>query len=190
MAAPVAQVVVRGDISELSPNRRIHFRTRATRVKRWRDAAAWTAKELGWKKTPRKVRLSWIIRHWRKSDHAQLHGTLALKSVEDGLVDAGIVPDDNEEFVVWGEVSQETGSQFRFREEVVCVIEVLEESNVTKPRAGKNGHRDPAPAAHKDTSGAGDGHGAHRRPAKGRLRPAKGRAAASGARRKAPGGAQ
>lgn len=118
-------VVVRGDAGELSPNRRLHFRTRAARVKRWRDASAWIARELGWTKRNRKVRLTCTIRRWQKTDPFQARATLALKALEDGLVDAGIIPDDTEDWVEWGPVTQETGKKWRFREEVVCHIEEI-----------------------------------------------------------------
>jgi hypothetical protein len=106
----------------------MHLRTRAARIKRWREAAAWIAKQdLGWKKKPRRVRLHWCIRRWQSLDHAQLHGTLCLKAVEDGLVDAGIVPDDSPKWVEWGTVEQECGGEWRYREQVAVTIEVLEE---------------------------------------------------------------
>lgn len=126
-AGTVGVLVIRGDTGKLSPNQRIHHRTRSTRIKEWRESAKWIAAELGWPKKPRRVRLDWTIRRWQKTDHFNAMASLALKAAEDGLVDAGIVPDDNEKFVVWGEVSQDCGKQWRYREEIQLTVTVLEE---------------------------------------------------------------
>lgn len=126
----VGIVIVRGDSGKLSPNQRMHHRTRSARIKEWREASKWIASELGWPKKPRRVRLDWVVRRWQKVDSFNAMASLALKATEDGLVDAGIVPDDNEKYVVFGTVTQECGRQWRYREEVQVTIHVLQEEGL------------------------------------------------------------
>lgn len=120
-------LLIPGDIGELTPNRRLHHRTKAAKIKRWREATAWIAEQDHGSFKAKRVRLNFTIFRWRKLDHAQLHGTLAIKAAEDGLVDAGLIPDDAPQYVEWGSIQQTTGSQWRFRECLRIAIEVLEE---------------------------------------------------------------
>lgn len=116
-----------GKAIELNHNQRLNPYVRRERVKRWRLAAAEEAAKLGWPPAHRKVRLDWVIRNGRAIDPAQVHGTAATKAIEDGLVDAGIMPDDNVEWVEWDRIRQEYGPEWKGREEVQVTITVVEE---------------------------------------------------------------
>jgi hypothetical protein len=121
-----ANLTVRGDCNDLSPNIRLHWAVREKRVSRWRQAAAHEARQLGWPVVDRRVRLTWHIRRGRPLDAANIHGSGCLKAYEDGLVDAGIVPDDKPKWVEWGLVTQENGKQWAgTKAEVICKIEEL-----------------------------------------------------------------
>lgn len=121
------ELTVSGDCAELSPNRRLHPLDRSRIVRRWREKAKLLYQSGGHPAFGRRVRISFLIRRGRRLDQAQIHGTGALKAVEDGLVDAGMVPNDTEDWVIWGEVKQQCGPEWRHQPELVVVIEETEE---------------------------------------------------------------
>lgn len=127
---PIQEVVliIPGDAAELSPNRRIGRYKKAGITRRWRkQAAIIAALEIRWPPQPRRVRLSWLIRRGRELDPAQLHGSGCLKAIEDGLVDARVMPDDAPKWVEWGLVQQEASKGFRLHPHIVVTITVIEE---------------------------------------------------------------
>ena len=90
---------------ELPPNAndRLHWRVRAPWVAEWRKASADNARALQIPALGR-VRISAVIyrSHLGKAD---ADGDLArLKPLVDGLVDAGVIPDDRRQFVEYGPV--------------------------------------------------------------------------------------
>lgn len=82
----------------LSLNDRTHFRVKAQAVKEVRDMVIVLARAA---KIPpcRKVRttLIYVPRDRRRRDPLNLVAT--MKACEDGLVDAGVIPDDNPDYV-------------------------------------------------------------------------------------------
>lgn len=104
-------------------NDRLHWRARAAKTKDVRERVGWLAKT----KLPRKqierceIHLIWSVTDRRRRDSAAANPT--LKAAIDGLVDAGILADDNYRIVKrsWCEIelAPEAG--------VALVIEELEE---------------------------------------------------------------
>ena len=116
-------MIIAADANDLSPNKRLHWRKRAQLVRLWRHKAAQTWKAGGFPPYTTKVRIDFLIRRGRKIDQAQAHGSLALKAIEDGLVDAGMIPDDSEKWVEWGPVRVQSGSEYRLFPEVMVIVE-------------------------------------------------------------------
>lgn len=90
--------VVRLDLPYLQPpltaNQRLHWARKAVLTKRCRETACWLAKS---KKLPGAQRLT-VTLHYRpkerrRRDAHNLYPT--VKALVDGLVDAGVVPDDD-----------------------------------------------------------------------------------------------
>ena len=100
-----------GDALALSPNkcRNQHWSKQAELIRNWRTNAKLTYLDARAPSFTMKVRLSFIVCRKRRVDHAQLHGSRALKSLEDGFVDAGMVPDDSPDWVEWGFVAPHFG---------------------------------------------------------------------------------
>jgi hypothetical protein len=125
-AARVAVITIPGDCGDLSPNKRLHWAQRRTLVYRWRAAAAHEAGKIRWRKgAERRVRISWLVRRYLPLDAANVHGSGCLKAIEDGIVEAGLVPDDSPRWVDWGLVTQENGRIWRGKAQVICTIEEL-----------------------------------------------------------------
>lgn len=80
----------------LTSNQRIHWRTRAALTKDVRSLTASKANGIP-AMTACSVSLSWIVNDKRRRDADNLVPT--LKAMCDGLVDAGIVPDDTPELM-------------------------------------------------------------------------------------------
>lgn len=83
----------------LNANQRLHFMRHAAAVANWRQAAHWAAKA---EKLPR-LRKAQIIAtlHFgdrRRRDPANYHPT--LKPIIDGLVDYGLLPDDDHQHLI------------------------------------------------------------------------------------------
>lgn len=88
----------------LNLNDRLHWRTKASRTRAWRTAAnvAATA-QLGRtaadrSRPPSLVRVTFPVTQNRRRDAANWHAT--TKPIVDGLVDAGVWPDDNDDWVI------------------------------------------------------------------------------------------
>ena len=89
----------------LSANDRAHWRARARNVRTWRQWAHITGHQFrhqtGWAPVPCTVTVELPVRDRRRRDPANYHAT--LKPIVDGLVDAGIWPDDNPTWVTVAE---------------------------------------------------------------------------------------
>lgn len=84
----------------LSLNARQHWRVKAAGVAQLREGASWLAREARIPACGRiHVQLHYVPPDARRRDRDNLVAT--LKPVLDGLVDAGVVPDDTEVYVDW-----------------------------------------------------------------------------------------
>ena len=84
-------------------DRRLHFHVRAARIKEWHDAAYWIAKQQGWNhpsenNRPSTVRVTVTYPTQRIRDNHNLVGTV-VKATIDGLVAAGVWPNDDPRYV-------------------------------------------------------------------------------------------
>ena len=79
-----------------TPNSRVHWSRTARCAKAWREATCWLARDA---KIPTLDRIAVTLTHWpadrRKRDHDRL--VLVAKWCVDGLVDAGVIADDDTE---------------------------------------------------------------------------------------------
>lgn len=83
----------------LSPNDRLHFRQKAALTRQIREAAYWVAKQAAIAPAPPSAVLTvWFPPDRRRRDAGSL--TLTAKAAIDGLVDAGVWPDDDPAHVV------------------------------------------------------------------------------------------
>lgn len=119
------RILVHTDIGKLSPNLRIHWQERRRRAKVAAAAAvaAWLA--AGSPVADGPVAVSLIIRRGRAMDAD--NAIASCKAVIDALfrrsrTGAGVTPDDGPRWVHLGDVRQETGGQWRGREEVEVVV--------------------------------------------------------------------
>lgn len=81
----------------LSENDRLHRYERASRVRALRDASGFWGRSLRLRTERVEVTLIWVVRDRRKRDEDNVVPT--LKALCDGLVDAGIVPDDTPRYM-------------------------------------------------------------------------------------------
>lgn len=83
----------------LHANQRLHWAEKARMTAQVRESAAWLVKQAGIPACARvRVRLVWMVSDKRRRDPSNVMPT--QKAVVDGLVDAGVVPDDTPDFVV------------------------------------------------------------------------------------------
>lgn len=84
----------------LSANDRLHWGTRAALTATLRQVAAWHAKRLRMPQYPViRVTLVWVVKDRRRRDGGE-NITPTLKPIIDGLVDAGVVVDDDRHHVI------------------------------------------------------------------------------------------
>lgn len=82
----------------LNANQRLHWATKARTTKTVRDVTAITARGARLPKAERiTVQLVWVVTNKRRRDSDNTYPT--FKAMCDGLVDAGIVPDDTPEYM-------------------------------------------------------------------------------------------
>ena len=81
----------------LTENQRLHWALKARVTKDVRLTGRLLTARLG-RQTAVRVTLTWIVADHRKRDEDNLVPT--LKALCDGIVDAGIVPDDTREFMI------------------------------------------------------------------------------------------
>ena len=84
----------------LNANQRLHWANKARMTAQVREATAYLAKGQVPPCGRVKVRLLWCVSDMRRRDPSNIMPT--QKAVVDGLVDAGVVPDDTPEFVLEG----------------------------------------------------------------------------------------
>lgn len=84
-----------------------HWAAKARLVKQYRVACAWAfaaAKPLGWKVAP--VEIDVIYRHNKNSTGYRprdvQNGIASCKATIDGMVDAGVIPNDSARWLKWG----------------------------------------------------------------------------------------
>lgn len=83
----------------LNANQRLHWAQKAKLTKRVRAATCWyaLAKKLDKTRPSIIVQLTWVVTDKRRRDSDNIYPT--FKAMCDGLVDAGIVPDDTPEYM-------------------------------------------------------------------------------------------
>ena len=101
----------------LNSNQRLHRMVSAARVRSWRDTANYAARvHWGWTPFEVPVRIVVTVHKTRAGrwDAGNLYPT--AKAIVDGLVDAGVIPDDSNEWV--------TGPDMRAGEkrDAACVV--------------------------------------------------------------------
>jgi hypothetical protein len=109
-------VVLRLPSREVSPNARVHWAKRSKFIRWERTAAAYRfaqAKPRNWRPEPVRLEIRYVCPFgsagYCPRDTQNAIG--ALKAAIDGMVDAGVVPDDSARWVSWGgfELSREAG---------------------------------------------------------------------------------
>lgn len=94
------QYILRYNVRPWTVNheRTLHHQQRAKLVKEWREAFFWLAKE---QKIPRLAEVRFVVTPYLKDRRMQDVGAClpAAKAAIDGLVDAGVLEDDNPKFV-------------------------------------------------------------------------------------------
>lgn len=105
----------------LSPNLRLHWRTRAKRTKAAREAArlAWIAAGRPTSAVP--VVLHAIIRRARRIDDDNAWG--CLKAIRDGVFTDGFTPNDSPAWVQMGTLKQHAEKYWKGREEVILIVQ-------------------------------------------------------------------
>lgn len=84
-------------LTPLSLNDRDHRMVKAKKVRTWRQAAALLVRAASIPACAKiEVLLEYVPRDSRPRDHLNL--VASLKAIEDGVVDAGVIPDDNGRF--------------------------------------------------------------------------------------------
>ena len=82
----------------LSLNDRMHYMVKAKKTKEWREAARRAAEAAGIPSCSRiRVTLIYTPRDKRRRDPLNL--VASLKACEDGIVDAGVIPDDTPAYI-------------------------------------------------------------------------------------------
>jgi hypothetical protein len=123
------ELEIPGDANELSPNKRMHWRKEHKLKSEWRGRShlitALAMREGSVNPPQRRVRVSFILRRGRRLDPDNAASTRALKSLVDGLRDAGLLKDDTEQYCERGSVRQEIGREYRLRPSVLVILEEI-----------------------------------------------------------------
>jgi hypothetical protein len=131
MIEPI-RICVPYDLGRLTPNQRIHPQEQWRRQKALKMAAYFAYLQAGFRTLPGKVRVTLIVRRGRVIDPDNL--AAASKHLIDALFCSrkkanrglGITPDDSARYVEYAPVQQETGAQWKGREQVEVIVEPLE----------------------------------------------------------------
>ena len=114
---------------ELSPNSRLHWAVKARAVKSTKDEIGWLAKAAGWTcyhKPMQKARISYEF-HLKDNRRRDLDNLLAsCKSLVDGLVDVGVLADDDSKHLEIGSVKCIQGT----KEQTVISLTEMPEYNL------------------------------------------------------------
>ena len=81
----------------LTANQRLHWAEKARRTKAIRTKAAWAAFRQGTQYTRAHVLVTVTFQDARRRDVYNWH--LTVKAIIDGLVDAGVIPDDSDKYL-------------------------------------------------------------------------------------------
>lgn len=106
-----------------SPNLRLHWRSRADRNRKAREAARWAWITTGQPRAKGPVLVSVTVRRARAMDEGNVWA--ALKPTLDGLLVDAITPDDSPRWVRLGTLTQEIQGRYRGREECVFHVEPI-----------------------------------------------------------------
>ena len=90
---------VEAPCSLLNANHRRHWRVKARMVKAWRRAGKQAAANLGPLPTPVHVTV-YVHRHANRGHYDAANYADTAKAVLDGIVDAGVLPDDRNAYVI------------------------------------------------------------------------------------------
>lgn len=91
-----------------SPNARMHWMTKARSTKHWRQLAWGKCKEARIPKLDR-IKVSAVIVRRVVGLADEDNDRARLKAVTDGIVDAGVIPNDRRGCIIWGDVTEEQG---------------------------------------------------------------------------------
>ncbi len=122
------ELEIPGDSNQGSHNKRLHWRSVANIRKKWRQKAFLSA-SLVWGDAPPlagRVRVSFIVRRGRRLDPDNAASSICLKAVLDGIVEAGLLEDDTLLHCERGDVTQETGKEYKLRPSLVVRLEPVE----------------------------------------------------------------
>ena len=127
----VIRITVPFDINRCSPNHRLHYLARARLMAAARQAGrlAWMAAGSPQATVP--VQVSLVLHRARAID--QGNAWAAAKGAIDGVFVDALTPDDGPKWVTLGSVVQETGRQWKGREECVFVVTAAERRPGTNP---------------------------------------------------------
>jgi hypothetical protein len=128
---------VPGDVYELSPNQRLHWRERHKLTQAWKERAyrCWSMVAGDSLPFEGKVRISFTVYRGRQVDECNLYGSLALKAIIDGISESpwhrerglpAMLPDDSPKWLERGTVGQVTGQRWKPWPEVNVIVEEME----------------------------------------------------------------
>ncbi len=83
----------------LRSNDRRHYHAAAALTRKWRETAAWRARQARLPKIVGPVEITAIIHRADKRKADAPNSWPSVKAAIDGLVDAGVIPDDNDSIV-------------------------------------------------------------------------------------------
>ena len=109
--------------AEVRGNSRAHYQAKARKVRELRESGYFLTREAMDGRGPlEKVRVSYEFHHWRKIDRLNL--LVGLKGFEDGMVDAGLVADDDPDHWEYGVVAFQKVP--KGKEKTVIVVEEVQ----------------------------------------------------------------
>lgn len=91
-----------------SPNARLHHMSKARLTKYWREQSAWRCKIAAIPPLER-IKVSAVIVRRSLGVADEDNDRARLKPITDGIVDAGVIPNDRRGCIVWGDVTEERG---------------------------------------------------------------------------------
>jgi hypothetical protein len=117
--------ILKRDIADLSPNRRLHWRQRHAREAAWKLLAAHAWAEAGSPWVGEKVRITFTTRRGRLLDPGNAVRSLALTGIENGLKGKAF-PDDSARHIEYGSLVQEAAACYRHAPEVEVLVEEVD----------------------------------------------------------------
>lgn len=84
----------------LNANQRLHWSTKAKRTRGWRNATTWHAIARSLPRGLDRVHIVAVVR-WPDKRRRDVHNVMpTIKACIDGLVDYGLIPDDNDKHLI------------------------------------------------------------------------------------------